>query len=732
MPAVPVAEASARCARRLLARGGRALVRSRQRHHGRAPACATGHGVRLLLRRADRQRGLAPADQDGQPFDVALYTRGRYLMPDPSPGSKLADDLASGAVIGGKAAYLQTVAAGLMLDTRDDEIMPRRGILYTAGMAGTVGTAESVQFGEGSIALSHYASFGRALIFANRILASMKFGNVPFYELQQGDVFTPKYLVGGNKGVRGVRLGRYAGLAKALVNTELRILPLPRFKVFGCEHPRGSDRVLRCRTRVERLRVPAEHGRHDARPQVGRRRRHVLRVEPGPRVPHRCGVLTRSGRGTRRGLLRQRVPLLKCVEPPMNSLFRFALTVRRRRSPPCSACERRTRTRARRRREGAAPNVLRAGRRLAAPSRVGARPGEPRNRGGAGIDRSSLVYGACREPRDERNRLHATRRLHRYRTHARVRRSDGAAHRPPEAAPGARRGRASTRPAGRRDRRADHGACARSESSHSMSTSVRLARAHRIPDLRLGRDQPALRARGDPRRRGVLLVIHSRGSLFEPARDLSRRRGVRERASLRPGDGCPPSPMRSGLSKPLPAAETRRILEALAGRWWRAGTPWPAPSIPIAHSFDIGPHVMPALAPADVAPLPAAPAVLDVPEVDDAGAPLADLYRLEIVPDLRVLRGLAGSPFPVVTGDNLALLVDTVRSDIEAGNDAPRDDPPHLRSRRARRGRSLTTSSASGSSTLKASGRHRVAAVRASQGRVRRLARRRSRRHPRR
>lgn len=167
------------------------------------------------------------------PLDIALFARGRYVVPDPSPGSRLADDLASGAVIGGKAAYLQTVAAGLMLDTRDDELVPRRGIFYAAAIAGTVGSAERVRFGEASIVLSHYASFGRTLIFANRVLASMKFGDVPFYELQQGDVFAPEYLLGGSKGVRGVRLGRYAGLVKALANTELRILPLPRFRVLG-------------------------------------------------------------------------------------------------------------------------------------------------------------------------------------------------------------------------------------------------------------------------------------------------------------------------------------------------------------------------------------------------------------------------------------------------------------------------------------------------------------------
>lgn len=171
--------------------------------------------------------------QTDTPFDVALYSRSRYQFPDVAAGSKLADDLASGAVVGGDPSFLQTLAIGLVHDTRNSEIMPKAGVLYMAGIGGTLGTAERVQFGEGSVSVTHYASFGSTVTFANRLLTSMKFGNVPFYELQQGDVLNPKYLVGGNKGLRGVRLGRYAGLAKVLVNTELRLTPLPRYKVFG-------------------------------------------------------------------------------------------------------------------------------------------------------------------------------------------------------------------------------------------------------------------------------------------------------------------------------------------------------------------------------------------------------------------------------------------------------------------------------------------------------------------
>ncbi|MDB4935238.1 MAG: hypothetical protein JWP87_2210 [Labilithrix sp.] len=167
------------------------------------------------------------------PFDLAFSTSTRYELADPYPGSKLADDLAAHAIVGGEPSLLETVAGGFIVDTRDSEFVPTRGIFYQLGLAGTVGSAEDVRFGEASAVLSHYASLGPVFIFASRMIGSFEFGqNVPFYELQQGGIFYPRYLVGGSRGVRGVRLGRYAGAIKTVANTELRMFPFPRFHVF--------------------------------------------------------------------------------------------------------------------------------------------------------------------------------------------------------------------------------------------------------------------------------------------------------------------------------------------------------------------------------------------------------------------------------------------------------------------------------------------------------------------
>jgi hypothetical protein len=114
------------------------------------------------------------------------------------------------------------------------------------------------------------------------------------------------------------------------------------------------------------------------------------------------------------------------------------------------------------------------------------------------------------------------------------------------------------------------------------------------------------------------------------------------------------------------SGETRRILGALAGRWWSADTPWPSPSIPIARSFQIGPHVTPMLAPADVV-TPTEAVVLDVPEIDDHGAPLADQYDFEITPNLHTLPRFASSGFSVVNERDLPAIVGIARTSIEAG-----------------------------------------------------------------
>jgi hypothetical protein len=171
--------------------------------------------------------------------DVAFGTNLRYEAPGAYPDSKLAADLAarnpdgSPVAVGGGSMVLAGVSAGVMVDTRDSEFVTRRGYFYQVGLAGTVGAAEGVGYGEAAVVLAHFAPLPGPFVFATRFVASFQFGRVPFYDLAQGGIFEQQYMLGSESGVRGVPFGRYAGLIKAINNIEVRATPFPRLHVLG-------------------------------------------------------------------------------------------------------------------------------------------------------------------------------------------------------------------------------------------------------------------------------------------------------------------------------------------------------------------------------------------------------------------------------------------------------------------------------------------------------------------
>jgi hypothetical protein len=175
----------------------------------------------------------------GSRFDVALGTNIRYEAPQAYDSTQLSEDLAArnaqgnALVAGGSSMLLAGLSAGVFYDTRDSEFVTRRGVFYQAGVSATGGTSDGVAYGEASTVLAHFAPLWGPFIFASRFVASFQGGRVPFYDLAQGGVFEPQYLLGGETGVRGVPMGRYAGKVKMIANTEIRATPFPRFTVLG-------------------------------------------------------------------------------------------------------------------------------------------------------------------------------------------------------------------------------------------------------------------------------------------------------------------------------------------------------------------------------------------------------------------------------------------------------------------------------------------------------------------
>jgi hypothetical protein len=173
-------------------------------------------------------------------FDVALGMNLRYEAPETYDNSRLSQDLVARdptqpsvpLLPGGSSMALAGIAAGFIIDTRDSEFITRSGFFYQAGVGATIGSTDETGYGEAAIVLAHYAPLGGPFSFANRFVGSFQFGRVPFYDLQQGGVFEPQYLVGGENGVRGVPFGRYAGRAKIVTNNEIRATPFPHFHLL--------------------------------------------------------------------------------------------------------------------------------------------------------------------------------------------------------------------------------------------------------------------------------------------------------------------------------------------------------------------------------------------------------------------------------------------------------------------------------------------------------------------
>jgi len=192
------------------------------------------------IQQEGRIRAIGRIRTDARRVDVAFAVNVRYEAPGfaEGPTSKLEEDTTGHGgmkpiAIGIDSTLLGGIAAGVMLDTRNSEFVTTRGLFYQIGVGTTVGTSDRVSYGEAAAVLAHYAPLGGPFSFAGRFVASFQFGRVPFYDLAQGGVFEPQYLVGGETGVRGVPQGRYAGRVKMISNLEVRATPFPRFTIAG-------------------------------------------------------------------------------------------------------------------------------------------------------------------------------------------------------------------------------------------------------------------------------------------------------------------------------------------------------------------------------------------------------------------------------------------------------------------------------------------------------------------
>jgi hypothetical protein len=163
------------------------------------------------------------------PFATFMALRVQYTRVEPYPGSLLEAEEPPG-MGGGLSVELGT---GLIIDSRDNEVAPERGVFAeiagraSPDVAGT-GTAYAGPF----LSLRAYhllvpGDLGRRsparIVVAWRVMGEWLFGEPPFYELTRWGGSVPLLGFGGYETLRGSPFGRYRGPGRAIANAEARI-----------------------------------------------------------------------------------------------------------------------------------------------------------------------------------------------------------------------------------------------------------------------------------------------------------------------------------------------------------------------------------------------------------------------------------------------------------------------------------------------------------------------------
>lgn len=175
----------------------------------------------------------------------------RYVNPSAYAESRLAIDattrLSDGRplVRGLEPLGIGIVNGGLIYDTRDDEIFPRRGSFHLGAirLAGATPTESGVYWGGANFILRRYVSLGGPFVLAGRIFADFMVGQPPFYDLASAGAFIGIDFPGGPQGIRGVPNGRYSGLIKVVGNVELRATHIS-FRFIGSKFRLGNTLLV--------------------------------------------------------------------------------------------------------------------------------------------------------------------------------------------------------------------------------------------------------------------------------------------------------------------------------------------------------------------------------------------------------------------------------------------------------------------------------------------------------
>jgi hypothetical protein len=145
------------------------------------------------------------------------------------PGSAVLRDLSSGdpditeLLLVDRQHFLHWLEAGLVYDTRDNEVVPARGHNFRSSVRASPWKTEAMPFRYLGVTASFSSFFpvfaDETMVMAGRLVGDIQMGDAPFYELSR---ISETSAIGGPKFVRGPPSNRYYGKRKVLGNIEAR------------------------------------------------------------------------------------------------------------------------------------------------------------------------------------------------------------------------------------------------------------------------------------------------------------------------------------------------------------------------------------------------------------------------------------------------------------------------------------------------------------------------------
>ncbi len=192
---------------------------------GEGPAVAeTYHRMRYILPQLRVEARWALGTAALQPSLFAVWRINDLLPGDfsergPFPGSQYAADYP-----GGESGVTSVLQAGIMLDSRDFEPAPTRGVWLEASARGASPVWGSAwTHAAANVTARGYLPLGTPrLVWANRAVVDGLWGDASVVELGQSGGSQRYEWFGSLNAGRGVRLRRYVGRVKAMEQSELR------------------------------------------------------------------------------------------------------------------------------------------------------------------------------------------------------------------------------------------------------------------------------------------------------------------------------------------------------------------------------------------------------------------------------------------------------------------------------------------------------------------------------